>query len=275
MCLAYTSNAQSSVWNNAKSIKKEKREKASNKLKAYKDHLQHWGIDTNYDRGLLIGGKANTNGWSGCVYYLRKRSNKATDIWLLSFSEIKHEKQLKQQGNNKLYPELGNATPYIFGKINNLYTLQIGYGRQKLLLPNVVEGNLSLSIRYSGGLSLAMLKPYYLKLVYIDYSLPNEPAVLKEEKYTEANSETFLNSGKIRGAAHWDKGLDEIDYVPGAFAEFAFVIEPAKNKTFVQAITLGANVSFYSKDLAIMANQQAYPWQACLFAGIALGKRWK
>ena len=56
------------------------------------------------------------------------------------------------------YPQFGNALPFVYGKINNLYTLQVGFGNEKLLLPAVVDGNLSVSFRYSLGIGLAMLK---------------------------------------------------------------------------------------------------------------------
>ncbi|GAB3910499.1 hypothetical protein [Mucilaginibacter boryungensis] len=246
-----------------------------NKLKNYKQHLQEWGLDPNFNKELLLGGKVNTDGWSSSIYYLKKKDKLTKGLWQLHFSEIKHEKQIKQQGTNKAFPQLGNAGPYIFGKINNLYTLQLGYGREKLLLPDVLEGNISVSFRYSGGFSLAMLKPYYLKLIYIDYAQPNNPATLKEEKYSTANSDHFLNNGDVLAASKWSKGLDEIQYIPGLFAEACFVITPSKSKSFIQVVTLGANIAYYSKELPIMADQKAYPYQASLFAGLGLGKRWK
>jgi hypothetical protein len=171
--------------------------------------------------------------------------------------------------------QLGNPTPFVFGKINNLYTLQLGYGKEKMILPGILEGNISLKFRYSGGFSLAMLKPYYLKLIYTDYSQPSQPSYIREEKYSSANSDVFLNSGNILGASAWSKGLGEISYVPGAFFEAAFVLEPAKNKSFVQLISFGCNASVYTKALAIMADTKAFPWQADMFIGLYLGKRWK
>ncbi|MGN6568263.1 MAG: hypothetical protein ACTHJ0_09935, partial [Flavipsychrobacter sp.] len=270
--------AQSGVWSSGNSIKSTAGKSTSgfkDKLKNYRNHLQEWGLDPNYNKELLIGGKVNTNGWSGSIYYLKKKNKLTDNLWQLHFSEIKHEKQIKQQGSNKAFPQLGSAGPYIFGKINNLYTLQLGYGKEKLLLPDVLEGNISISFRYSGGLSLAMLKPYYLKLIYVDYSLPADPATLKEEKYSTSNSDHFLNSGDVLSGADWSKGLDEIQYVPGLFAEACFVITPSKNKSFIQVITLGVNVAYYTKELPIMADQKTYPYQASLFAGLAIGKRWK
>lgn len=274
-CFSYVSHAQNSVWDNSKANTKGALKSNKSKWKSYKEHLQQWGLDPNYNHELLVGGKVNTDGWSGSAYYLKRKGKQSNSLWQVHFSEIKHEKQIKQQGTNKAFPQLGNAGPYIFGKINNLYTLQLGYGREKLLLPDVLEGNISVSFRYSGGLSLAMLKPYYLKLIYVDYTQPNDPATLKEEKYSSSNSDHFLNSGDVLAASKWSKGLNEIQCVPGLFAEGCFAITPSKSMSFIQMVTLGANVAYYAKQLPILAEQKAQPWQASLFAGLAIGKRWK
>jgi hypothetical protein len=248
--------------------------KKQSAVKSWKDHLQQWGLDSNYNHSLAVGGKLNTNGWSGLAYY-QKRDNRTTaHFFQLSFSEIKHDKQIKQQQSNTAFPQLGASSPYVFGKTSNLYTLQLGYGKEYLLLPGLLEGNMSISLRVQGGFSLAMLKPYYLKLIYVAYD-SGQTATLHEEKYSNQNADKFLNTGSILGASEWSKGLGEITYVPGAFADAAIAIEPLKNKTFIKTITIGGNFTFYSKNLPIMAETKSYPWQASFYVGLSIGKRWK
>ena len=270
-----TATAQTSVWGSGSTNTKSKTKDAKHKAKDFKEHLQNWGLDTNYNHAFLIGGKLNSDGWSGSTYFVKRKSYKLNNFWQINFSEIKHDKQTKQTGSNSAFPELGSATPYVFGKINNLYTLQIGFGKEKLLLPAVLEGNLSVSYRYSAGFSLAMLKPYYLKLIYADYSTTPATAQLEQQKYTKADSALFLNTNTILGASKWSTGLDKIDCVPGAYFETAIAITPGKNKMFIEVITLGINAAYYEKTLAIMADQTAYPWQVSLFAGLTVGKRWR
>lgn len=269
--------AQTQVWGSttasARKNAADKVNKSEKKFKDIKQHLQKWGLDSNYTHQLLLGGKVNTNGWSGSGYYFTRKTYKASNLWEAHFSEIKHEKQDKLQGSNSAYPDLGNSSPFVYGKINNLYTLQIGFGREILILPAIMEGNLSVSFRYAGGLSLAMLKPYYLKLIYMDSATGQ--GYLRTQKYSNANSEHFLNTGAVLGAAGFSKGLGDMIYVPGAYLEACFVIIPGHSKSFIQAVTLGANGAFYSRSLPVMADQRAYPYQASLFAGLAIGKRWR
>ena len=107
--------------------------------------------------------------------------------------------------------------------------------------------------------------------MHFRYNLP----YLSVQKYSSANSERFLNTGAILGASGFSKGLGDMIYVPGAYLETCFVITPGKKKAFIEAVTLGANGAFYARPLPIMADQKAYPYQASLFAGLAIGKRWK
>ena len=276
LLLPFSVLAQKSVWDNDKASKetaKKKGDKTTNKVKGFKGHLQQWGMDTNYRHALLVGGKLNSDGWSGNVYFVKKKNHSLNRIWQIGASEIKHEKQAKQKGKSN--PQFGNATPYVFGKINNLYTLQLGYCQERLLLPSVMEGNVSVSLRYSIGVSVAMLKPYYLKLIYIENIAGKDTSYLEEHFYSPTDSAKFLNPNAIFGSSKWPKSLNEIEYVPGGYFEIALAVLPGKSKTFIQAITLGVNGAYCVKKLPLMADQKAYPWQACLFAGFAIGKRWK
>lgn len=266
--------AQQGVWKSGNTKTNKAAKKAGdtkNKVKTYGDHIRNWGMDTGLIHAFLIGGKLNSDGWSGNAYLVKKKSYPWSRIWQLSFSEIKHEKQVKLKGKGNA--EFGNPLPYVYGKVNNLYTLQIGYGHEKMLLPGVMEGNISVGIRYCFGLSLAILKPYSLQLTYLENINGKDSTHLEEHYYSPADSEKFLNPSAIFGASKWQRGLGEMRYVPGAHFEVAFAILPMKGKTFVQAITLGVNGAFYARKLPIMAEQEAYRGQASLFAGLALGKR--
>ena len=58
----------------------------------------------------------------------------------------------------------------------------------------------------------------------MDYN-PDAYAYVKEEKYSDKNSEHFLSANAVLGASKWSKGLNEITYVPGGYADAVIVIE--------------------------------------------------
>lgn len=270
----------SDVWQSANKSARGIKEKGAKKLSAvkrWKDHLKQWGLDSNYTHSLSLSGRLASDGYGGgMVYKVRREGKSSYHLWQLRFNEVKGEKEVAQQRDNTAFPQLGQGTPYIFGKLNNLYTLQLGYGRENLLLPGILEGNVSIGFRYGGGFLLAMLKPYYLNLLYVDYSTSPATAISKEEAYADANKDYFLNPATILGKGRWKSGLNAMEYIPGIFGEAALVIEPGKGKgAFIQTITLGLSAAFYNSNLTIMAEQKAYPFEGCLFATLELGKRWK
>ncbi len=277
-CLVPLLCQSQSVWDNPKKAGLKTKAKISrdiSNVQKLRRHIRDWGLANDYDKELLAGGRLNSNGWSGGLYYFTRQKAGTYNFWELHFSEIKHEKQIKQQPGKNSHTELGTPTPFVFGKINNLYTLQIGFGQEQLLLPGVIEDNLSISFRYNAGVSLAMLKPYYLQLVKTDYSQAEPVSHLEEVKYSDSISEDFLNSSDIHGASKWSKGLNETQFIPGIYGEATFVITPGPQKGLVEAITLGVNGSFFLKSLPVMAELPAKPFEVCLFAGLAIGKRWK
>lgn len=271
--------AQNPVWSTPPGSNRRPQEVKRSVTSAYNRwtiHLKTWGLDSTYKHELSLSGRLNTDGWSMGAHYARKIEGLPhKTFFTLLFSEIKDEKQIKQERKNTAFPKLGTGTPFVFGKINNLYTLQLGIGRETMLLPGVLDGNLSVGFRYGGGFSLAMLKPYYLKLLHVDYTGLEPVATVAEEKYSEDNKDLFLLNTAILGACPWEKGLGEVKYIPGLFGDAAFTIEPGKRSGLVKVITLGIQGALYTKELPIMAERKAQRWNGRFYVGLQIGKRWR
>jgi len=271
------SYAQQNIWGGSKERlekTKEAAKKQGSKLQQWKTHISNWGLDSNYRHSFSVSGRLNTNGWSAGIYYLKQVTAGKKALWELHLSGIKHEKETRQQQPASFFPGLGKKTPYVFGKIYNVYSLQLGYGREQLLFPALLDGNLSVGVRYAAGPAVALLKPYYIKLVHVEYQ-PEERLWVTEERYTASNADLFLKPSAILGASKWSKGLGEIKVRPGIFAEFAIIFEPDRPKAFVKTITIGGNAAWYTSKIELMAERKAYPYQLNFFVGLALGKRWR
>ena len=70
--LPMASKAQTSVWSGTNAAKS-KVMGAKHKMKDFKDHLEKWGLDTNYNHAFLLGGKLNSDGWSGSMYFVKRK----------------------------------------------------------------------------------------------------------------------------------------------------------------------------------------------------------
>jgi hypothetical protein len=266
------------LWDGANKVSQKGKETVAKKgaaLKNWKQHLKDWGTDTSYSREAGVEGRLHSDGWALGIYGARKSSD-GKSLWglHLDFSEVIAEKQVKQQNSSTAYPELGGGPPYVFGKINNLYALSLWLSQDRQLLPGVLEGSVSVGWRWGAGLSMALLKPYYLKLLYLDNSSATPVASAREERYGDGNAALFLTPSRILGAGRWSQGLSELQAVPGLTGEFAITIAPKKANALVPTLALGAAGAFYTQKLPVMAEGPASPWQLRLFASLQLGKRW-
>lgn len=270
-------NAQQSIWDGGKERManlKENGTKKASQVQQWRKHVQEWGLEKDFNHSLSLGVRLNTNGWSGLAYYLKQKYAGKKQVWQLQLSGILHEKEVKQQRTGNTYNYLTKNTAYSLGKIYNAYTLQLGYGQEQMLFPALLDGNLSLGLKYCAGPAVALLKPYYLKLLFVEYT-PTETAYSQSESFSPENAAHFLNPSYILGSEKWSKGLGETRLIPGLFTELSIVLEPEKPKSFLKTITIGGNVAFYTSKIELMAERKAYAYQAHFFIGLAFGKRWK
>lgn len=233
------------------------------------------------ERELSGGFGLTSTGWKAFVDYGQIRSDEGrysdqfhnVRLYQLEFAEVKHPKETRvtsRQGSN---PGEGKTKPYIFGKINNFYTLNLSYGRRKMIAGKPEPKSVSIHWVYAGGLSLGMLKPYYLD-GYAPYDqMSGSQLVRKEFKYADYPS-NFLNNDYIVGAAGFSKGLGEIKLVPGLQAKTAIHFDFSNKKHLLMGVEAGVSAAVYTQKIELMANQKAYPYTMNLYASFQIGKRW-
>ncbi len=263
------------VWKNLNE-KQEKalqqKEKKTRQLKGWVKQAKEWGLDNTYKHELSLGANLHTNGVGGHLRYARNRKNASQDIWLLQVLSVQHEKEIRQQRKGTSFRELGPFRPYNFGKINSILNLQLGYGKEQVLLPSIINENISIYGSLVGGASIILQKPVYLNLIHTD---AGGTYFIQSERHSSQNEALFLNNSRILGADKWSKGLGEARIIPGLFLEPALIFVPAKNKAFIQKVYIGGNVAWHLRSVEIMALHKSLPVQASFFVGVGFGKRWK
>lgn len=219
----------------------------------------------------LSGGiRLNTDGWSVFVERGVVKSEARESDWFynlrytqIEFSEKKHAKETRTTN-----PGGGAESPksYIFGKINNFYTFKIGYGNRRMIAGKPDPGTVSVHWIYNGGLSLGMLKPYYLNI-----------SSGEEIKYSDASKDEFLTGYNILGSAGVFKGIGEMKYIPGlqfrTGLHFDFAARERKKSKL--AIETGIAAELYTKKIELMANQKATPYFVNLYLSFQFGRRWE
>lgn len=222
-------------------------------------------ISKEFSMGLRL----NTDGWGLYAHRgVSKSDKKETELfynvryWELELDEKKNPKEIKRNSDLSNFNDT-KPRAFIYGKKNNFYTLKLGYGFRRMIAGKPDPGTVSIHWFYSGGLSLGMLKPYYINL-YDGRSIT----------YTDSTKDEFLNRGDIIGASGFSKGIGEIKFVPGAHVKTGLHFDFAASKKTVLAIEFGFDAEVYSKAVPIMADQKDVPFFANVFGAIQFGKRW-
>jgi len=216
---------------------------------------------------LSLGFRLNSNGWSvySDIGKVKTEDKKHADmfhnvrIWQIEFTEKKSPAEEKSTADNG-----AGTNTYIYGKINNFYALKLAYGYRRLLVGKPDPGTVSIHWVNAGGLSIGLLKPYYLN-VYSD------PAAIK---YSPSTADDFLNQGLIEGSVGFSKGISEIKVIPGVHLKSALHFDFSANRKNVIGIETGLNFEYYSQAIQLMANQSGTSYFFDIFLAIQFGRRW-
>ncbi len=197
-----------------------------------------------YSKQSIFGLQLRTNGY-GIFYEKGKmKTQLKTSIFRFDFTEIKHPKEDKLPNG---YGGFSFNNPYIYGKINNFYQFQLGLGQQHILGQKGNKNGIAVSALYTGGLSLGLLRPYYIEI--------DDNGQSKTIKYTPQDSALFLY-GYIMGGGGLGKGWNEIKMKPGAFAKTALRFDFGRFNEVVSGIEVGVSAEFYSSKIPIMLFQK-------------------
>ena len=216
---------------------------------------------------VSLGLRINSDGWSvySDIGKVKTQDIKHSDMfynvrfWQIELTEKKGPSEQKKTSNN------GSGTnSYIYGKINNFYAVKLGYGFRKMIAGKPDPGSVSIHWVNAGGVSVGILKPYYIN-VYSD------PTAVK---YSDATKQDFLNEGLIEGSAGFSKGLGEVTVIPGFHFKSALHFDFSANKKNVIGIETGLNFEYYTSNIQLLANQDPVPYFFDIFIAAQFGRRW-
>ena len=215
--------------------RREKREKINSMIRKDEEG------ELAYHKQSIFGIQLRTMGY-GLLYELgRMKTTRKTTTYGLEISEIKHSKEDKLPKGTFTF-----NNPYIYGKINNFYQVKLGIGQQYLLGDKGNRNGVSVSAIYGGGLSLGLLRPYYLEV-------QDQGGNIQTIKYSQ-DSALFVG-GVIVGGGGLGKGWGEMELRPGAYAKAGLRFDYGRFNEVVSAIEIGVSLDAYLKEVPIMLFQ--------------------
>ncbi len=226
-----------------------------------------------YPNEFQAGAFIHTAGWGLVAELGRWQNATIKNFWSFEFTQLHHPKEIKQTIDFG-FPIIGinSPRPFFYGKEHSFYLLNVAYGRYFLLAEKARRAGVEVGLRVCGGLSLGLLKPYYLNLLYpTDNSGRYE---IRPEKYSEQNAARFLDFFSIYGGAGFTFGLDEIKPVPGMHLLSGFQFDWAQNDQSIKALETGLRLNIYYKKIPLMLTEPNHWFFINFYIAMRLGKKW-
>ncbi|MCD6347351.1 MAG: hypothetical protein J7L96_08030, partial [Bacteroidales bacterium] len=118
-----------------------------------------------YRNERTLAGSLFSNGYGVDMCFAKRKNAFSSFTYGGGIGVLQHAKEYKSQS-----PYTGAwGRSYVFGKMNEAMVIRAGAGFQKEIYSKYDKGGIAIRYFYSGGLSLALLKPvYYLKIIRFD-----------------------------------------------------------------------------------------------------------
>ena len=197
-----------------------------------------------YLKQSIFGIQAKTKGYVVFYELGRMKSNRKTNIYRIDITETKSAKEEKLLGGGIIF---GN--PFIYGKQNYFYPVTLGFGQQYILGQKGNKNGVAVSAIYNAGLSIGLLRPYYLT---VDDPNTGQSRTIK---YSVEDSALFLGP-TITGGAGFGKGWSEMKIKPGAFAKVAMRFDYGRFNEVVSGLEIGMSLEAYGSKVPIMLLQK-------------------
>jgi len=207
------------------------------------------GIVYRKERAFEV--RIHTNGGLIGMNFGEIKTYYKTKYYHLSLGYLKDPREKRQNRNLSFsFPDRSRA--FAFGKQNSVINLRAGLGVKRFVSEKAKRRGIAIGYDYQFGPSLALLKPYYLELLYSNETGGVTDRVLRTERYTEENAEKFTTFNEVFGGAGYFKGFNEIKIVPGVQAKLGVFFSMGAFDKYVKALEIGLMADVYFKKLSIM-----------------------
>jgi hypothetical protein len=184
----------------------------------------------------------------------------------------------REQKQNRNIPRTFNkvAESFKFGKQNYVYTLKAGKGVKRLISDKSKQRGVALGYNYQIGPALAILRPYYLDLVY---TIERDDQIfyeLRSEKYSSENADKFLDYNAVFGRSTDGKGWSELSIVPGVQGKLGLFYSIGAFEEYAKSVEIGVMAELYIRKMPIMVetgNVSNKPYFLNFYATAEFGKR--
>lgn len=190
------------------------------------------------------------------------------------------------------YPFPGDnlQNSYHYGKINDLFGFRAAYGYRKAITDKTESDEVQVSYTLAGGLTLGLLKPYFLDISYglrvydprLNLYYYEETKVVSEG-FSPTNAAIFLtpqvvniggeNFAYIKGPSSFGESFSSMQLVPGLHGRVAFNFDWGPRDEIVKQMEVGLMIDLYNKALPLYYNNFNSQFNFSVYFSMGIGKR--
>lgn len=234
--------------------------------------------DIVFRNEFAVGGIVHSNGWGLSLHFVKINNISKKTVREISVYDIRHPKEYRLPGLSLTGQSSANS--YIYGKRNNLFAINASIGTVRTIAEKARRSGVEVDFYYAGGVSLGILKPYYLDIIT---DIVDQTPIVEQVRYTEETADLFTN-GIIVGSSGFGYGWDKVKFHPGIHAKVALQFDWANYNEFVKAIEAGIMLNVFAPSINdmlkgnfsgiyLLANEDEAYCFANLYIRLKLGKR--
>jgi hypothetical protein len=217
----------------------------------------------------------HTNGMNFAYHSGKIKTYYNTSYYTIEAGYLRDPREYSQ--NRNIPVSFGKVSrSFRFGKQNSVFTIRAGKGIKRLISDKARRRGVALGYNIEAGPVLAVLKPYYLELIY-DYIQDGQVySQLREERYTAENAAKFLDYNAVFGGGSFNRGWNQISIIPGAQAKLGFFVSPGAFESFAKSVEIGIMGDLFIRKLPIMVETPQVNNTALflnVYAALELGRR--
>lgn len=160
-----------------------------------------------------------------------------------------------------------NSKSFIYGKLNYLFILRGGVGRQRVIRSKPYWGGVEIRNFYSGGVDFGFTKPVYLYIIESSSSPTDQTLV------AERFDPNHVNLNNIYGRAPFTTGFNKMSFYPGLYGKFAFSFEFGHDDTKIRCLEVGVILDKFIKSVPIMYSVDNHGIFGTAYLSYSFGRR--
>lgn len=233
-----------------------KRERMNNLLR-----MEEEG-DLIFNKHNIFGIRLATNGYGINFEKGKFKSPTKTLIYQFELNEIHDPKEHHVSATSNQI-NFSSVSPY---KLNNLYTFKMAVGQEQLIGGKGNKNGVAVTVLYTGGVSIGLLKPY-------DLDIQNIITGATSRKTFEQMQTDTVEGDQISGASGFLVGWGQLQVKPGLNAKLAMRFDYGRLNQTVSAIECGLTEEYYFSKvpLVYMVKQHNFFFNA--YVQIMFGSR--